>query len=163
MKKFALAALVVITAGCSSVPADPEHSYDIAQKEGLLAGYTDNIPWVYEDKNGEVKGIEAEILLSFAKVNGMNVIWKKGSEQEIFKMLEKKKLHIVIAGLPDDTPWKKQKTGITMPYYKDGKHKHVFAVMQGENKMTKKIEEYFFANRSKIYYSVTAAAVNEQE
>ena len=55
----------------------------------------------------------------------MRVFWVKGSEQELMKKPERKEIHIVLAGLEKKTPWKSEKIGLSMPYFKKGKDKRV--------------------------------------
>jgi hypothetical protein len=68
----------------------------------------------------------------------------------LLKDLEKKQYHIVISGLTSDTPWKKKKIGLTRPYFKNEKEKHVIAIMQGENRLLYHLEKYLFNNRDSI-------------
>jgi polar amino acid transport system substrate-binding protein len=149
LRKFVFILLTLIIFACNSIPADPEKSLQIAKTDGLKVGYTPDPPWVIEE-NSEITGIEGNMVKEFARLNGMKIIWEKGSEQDLMKKLEKKELHIVIAGLLKETPWKTEKIGLTMPYYKNKKEKHVIALMQGENRLLQEIETYFFENKDQI-------------
>jgi hypothetical protein len=141
--------ITLLAMSCDNIPADPGKSFDKAKGTGLSVGYTLNPPWILDNK-GFAEGIEAEIIKGFAGTNNMKIVWEYGSEQVLMKKLEKKELHIVITGLTMDTPWKSEKIGITMPYFKSGKTKHIMAVQQGENKLVMNLEKYFFENRESI-------------
>lgn len=149
LKTVGLALLVMFISNCSIIPADPNKSFENAIKAGLSVGYASNPPWVI-DSNGNAEGIEADIVKGFAKANGMKIKWEKGPEQKLMKKLEKKELHIVITGMTKDNPWKSEKIGITMPYYKEKKVKRIIAVQQGENRLTMNLEKYFFENKASI-------------
>ncbi len=64
--------------------------------------------------------------------------------------LEKQKLHMVIAGLTKDTPWKSRKIRLTIPSYTDKKIKHIIAVQQGENRLVFYFEKYLLVNKDSI-------------
>lgn len=147
--KYLLPLIMLIFSACDNIPADPNKSYEKAIGTGLSVGYAINPPWVSENE-GIVEGYEAEIIKGFADSNGMKIVWVPGSEQTLMKKLEKKELHIVITGMTMDNPWKSMKIGITLPYYKVKKAKHVIAVQQGENRLTMNLEKYFYSNRSSI-------------
>ncbi|HLP74317.1 MAG TPA: transporter substrate-binding domain-containing protein [Bacteroidales bacterium] len=134
---------------CRNIPADPEDSFRKASSTGLKVGYAVNPPWVMVSGDS-VYGIEVELVRKFAEANGMKIIWKNGPEQVILKGLKKKQFHIVISGLTMDSPWKKEKIGLTRPYFRNEKEKHVIAILQGENRLLYNLEKHLFSNKDSI-------------
>ncbi len=117
--------------GCDSFPKDPRRTLERVRNGTLRVGYSESRPWV--TKNGDAPGgTEAELVKQFAQSLNARIEWHNYTEQNLFERLEKNELHLVIAGLTDETPWK-DKIGMTRPYRKIGKKKHVMAVAPGEN------------------------------
>ncbi len=117
--------------GCDSFPKDPRHTLDRVRNGTLRVGYSENHPWVI--KSGLAPGgTEAELVKQFAQTLDAEVEWHNDTEQNLFERLEKNEIDLVIAGITNETPWKK-KIGMTRPYRKAGKKKHVMAVTPGEN------------------------------
>ena len=79
----------------------------------LLVGYSENRPWVTKSGD-EPGGTEAELVKQFAQTLNAKIEWHNDTEQNLFERLEKNEIHLVIAGLTDETPWKKT-IGITRP------------------------------------------------
>lgn len=148
--------LLVFSSGCSNIPSDPEKTFEKAKGTGLSVGFSHNPPWVI-DKDSLAGGIEGRLIKEFAVMNGMDIVWHKGSEQKLMKMLEENELHIVITGLTKDNPWKSKKIGLTMPYYKKGKEKHVIALIQGENRLLMNLEKFIFSKKDSINKLIDAA------
>jgi hypothetical protein len=146
---------------CGRIPADPHKSFDRAAERGIVAGYTVNPPWVISD-SGSVSGIEAEILMSFAKEHNFRLEWVSGSEQKLMKMLENHELEFVIGGFTSDTPWKKEKTGFTQPYFENDKEKHIIAVQQGENKLLLHFEKNLLINRDSLNTAIEKRLLGRQ-
>ncbi|HLN56167.1 MAG TPA: transporter substrate-binding domain-containing protein [Bacteroidales bacterium] len=147
--------LIITLSACGRIPADPEKSFEKAKGTGLAAGFSQNPPWVIED-DGIPHGVEADLITGFAASNGMKVIWHKGSEQKLMEMLEKKELHLVINGLTKDNPWKSRRIGMTLPYFKAGKEKHVIAVQQGENRLLMHLQRYLEERKDSINGMINA-------
>jgi len=145
----------ISTIACGRIPSDPEKSFEKAQNSGLAVGFSHNPPWVF-DLDTAAEGVEANLIREFALINGLNVVWQKGSEQKLMKMLEEKELHIVISGLTKDNPWKSQKIGLTLPYFKAGKEKHVIAIQQGENRLLMELEQVLKVNKDSINNMIDA-------
>ncbi len=120
-----------LSAGCDSFPKDPRRTLDRVRNATLRVGYSENPPWV--TKSGDAPGgTEAELVKRFAQTLNAKIEWHNDTEQHLFERLEKNEIHLVIAGISDETPWK-DKIGMTRPYVKAGKKKHVMAVAPGEN------------------------------
>ncbi len=129
-----------LPSGCDSFPKDPHHTLDRVRNGTLRVGYSESRPWVI--KSGNVPGgTEAELVQQFAQNLHAKIEWHNDTEQNLVERLEKNEIHLVIAGLTDDTPWKK-KCGITRPYRKVGKKKYVMAVAPGENGFLVALEKF---------------------
>lgn len=147
LRFFVLLLTLVLYYECSEFPADPKDTFKKINKGILIVGYTENPPWVILT-NSDPEGIEPDLIRSFAKSIQAEILWYRGSENTLFQKLEQNDIHVIIGGLTDKSPWKKEKTGFTRPYYKNGKEKHVMAVIEGENKLLYKLE--VFLNKAKI-------------
>jgi membrane-bound lytic murein transglycosylase MltF len=103
-------------------------------------GYSESRPWVTKSGNTP-GGTEAELVRQFAQTLHARIEWHNDTEQNLFERLEKNEIHLVIAGLTDETPWK-DKIGMTRPYREVGKKKHVMAVAPGENAFLVALETF---------------------
>jgi len=153
MRSGIVLSLLIIATACKEIPADPNRSFEKAIGTGLSVGYSVNPPWVTE-KNGTPGGIEPGILNAYARSAGIKIVWEKGSEQVLLEKLEKQELHLVIAGLTKDTPWKSRKIGLTKPYRRNDKTRHVMAIQQGENRLLMNIERYFQQNMDSLLANI---------
>lgn len=104
-------------AGCDAYPNDPKHSLKEAREKKLRVGYMQAPPWINME-DGEVKGIEAEIMKGFAEKIGTEIEWIEGTEEELMSLLEAYELHMVAGGINRATPCKKH-VGLTNPYKKE--------------------------------------------
>lgn len=140
-------ALLLALQACDTFPQDPEHTLAQARNGTLLVGYSENPPWVMKTA-GAPTGIEPALVQGFARTLGARVQWHHDTEQHLFEALEKKRLHLVVAGLTDENPWKKQ-VAFTRPFIerpkpdqKLSKDQHVMATVQGENAFIVALERY---------------------
>ncbi|MFC4871953.1 transporter substrate-binding domain-containing protein [Negadavirga shengliensis] len=137
-----------ILIGCENFPKDPENTLKKVHNGTLRVGYSENPPWVVETDNIPI-GIEPELVKDFAKSLNAEIEWINDTEQNLFDDLGKKKLHLVVAGITSDTPWKK-KVGLTRPFAKRGKKKQVMAVIQGENAFIVQLERFLYQQKKEI-------------
>lgn len=156
MNKIILTILIYLVSACRNIPSDPDKTFEEASDSHLLAGYSVNPPWTKGDSS-LLKGPEEFIIRKFAEDNNMVIVWHEGSEQELLRDLEEKKLHLVISGIRKDTPWKNKKIGLTMPYFKGNKDKRVIAVRQGENKFVKELEKVIYQYRDTVKRLINAS------
>jgi polar amino acid transport system substrate-binding protein len=149
---FALFSCLLLVTGCNNFPKDPENTLAQVKNGTLLVGYSENHPWVIKTDSVPT-GIEPDLVKAFAKTLNAQIKWQNGTEQHLFEGLEKKRLHLVIAGVTDTNPWK-NKLGFTRPYYQAGKKKQVMVIMAGENAFLVELEKFLEqqkpALRSKI-------------
>lgn len=133
---------------CDNYPKDPNKSLENATNGVLKVGYSENPPWVV--KNGAAPtGIEADLLKEFAQTRNARIEWKNDATQNLLEELADKQLHLVIAGITHDTPWKAH-VGLTRPFARAGSKKHVIAVQTGENALTVALEEFLYAREGRI-------------
>lgn len=139
---------------CHQYPKDPEKTWEKVKNNLLLVGYSENPPWVVESPEGtarqSVGGIEVQLIEEFAARQNAEIQWIKNSENELFQDLIDRKLHIVITGLTTDTPWKKEKIGITRPFFRESSKKHVMAVQEGENAFLIQLEKFLLEKEHEI-------------
>ncbi|AMM49935.1 hypothetical protein TH61_00355 [Rufibacter sp. DG15C] len=140
--------LVGLLAGCTQYPKDPEDTLTKVTGGTLVVGYSENAPWVVDGANGP-SGLEADLVRGYAKTINAQIEWKKDTEQDLLHALEENQLHVVIAGITDDTPWKKN-ISFTRPYAELEKKKHVFCVIKGENALVTSLEKYLHSQKSVI-------------
>ena len=133
---------------CTNFPKDPEKTLQKVKNGTLVVGYSENPPWVVKT-DSIPGGIEPELVKAFAKTLNAKVEWKNGTEQNLVEDLEKKKVHLFIAGITDDSPWK-NKAGFTRPFAKVGKSKHVMAAINGENAFVVQLEQFLHQRELQI-------------
>lgn len=109
-----LGVIVVLLAGCGSVPRDPEGTLERVQGGVLRAGYTVAHPWA-EGPVDDPTGIEIDLVEQFAQEQDATVEWIEGSEAELFEALEVRALDIVVGGYAASNPWVTS-AGVTRPY-----------------------------------------------
>ena len=143
-----LFSLLWCCSSCSNFPKDPENTLENVKNGTLLVGYSENPPWVTE-ADSVPTGIEPELVKEFAQSLNAKVEWKNDTEQNLFEDLEKKKIHLVIAGITETNPWKK-KVGLTRPYVQQGKKKHVMAATQGENAFIVHLERFLYEREQQL-------------
>lgn len=145
--------LALSAPGCSGdFPKDPENTLNQAQAHGLVVGYSENPPWVVKTDTAPA-GIEPALVKAFARSMDTKVIWKNDTEQNLFEDLEKKKIHLLVAGIRQSTPWK-TKVALTRPYLKQGKEKHVMAGIQGENAFLVALERFLHSREQQLKASL---------
>ncbi len=142
-------ALSFLLLHCHPYPRDPEKTLENVSHHELLVGYSVNPPWVIETSDS-LQGVEVALMQEFAQRLHAEIRWIPGTENELFKDLADRKLHMVIAGLTRDTPWKKEKIGITRTYYKTGKEEYVMAILQGENAFLVALEKFLLTKEHQI-------------
>ena len=147
-------AAVLCTSGCG-IPRDAEDSLERIRATGVLrAGISAREPWTTE-----TGGPEADAVAAFAQSIGARVEWRRGSESELFEALEKFELDIAVGGFTDDNPHA-PKLGMTRPYAKAGRKKHVIAVAPGENRLLLEFERALRAQAPAIAARTGAAPLS---
>ncbi|KAA3436836.1 transporter substrate-binding domain-containing protein [Rufibacter hautae] len=145
---FYLSCFLLLATSCQDFPKDPEKTLEQVSNGTLKVGYSENPPWVVKGPEGPT-GIEAELVRGFAKTLNAKVEWQNDTEQNLLEDLEEKKLHLVIAGITDDSPWK-SKISFTRPYTEMAKKKHVLCVVMGENAFIVKLEKFLHQQQSTL-------------
>lgn len=88
-------------------------------------------------------------MTAFARSIGADIEWVNKNEETLLKDLEHRNLHVVIAGLTQDTPWK-NRVGTTKAYLTNGQQQHVMAVPPGENAFLFKLEDFLNRHEKEI-------------
>lgn len=149
MKKILfVAGICLFSQSCDNFPKDPDRTLDKVTGGTLIVGYSENPPWVVKTQ-GDPSGIEAELVKDFAKSLNATIQWKNGSEQSLVESLEKKEIHLLIAGITKETPWVK-KAGISRPYAEQAKKEYVMAVPLGENAFLVRLEKFLHTQKPRI-------------
>lgn len=139
---------MLLVSGCQDFPKDPQKTLEKVTNHTLEVGYSENPPWVVKGET-EPTGIEPQLVKAFARTLNAQVRWHNDTEQNLLEDLEKRKLHLVIAGLTDKSPWK-SKVAFTRPYLTQGKEKHVLAVVMGENAFTLQLEKFLYRHEAHL-------------
>lgn len=113
-RSLALALLVVGGAACE-IPRDAAGTTDRVVGGELRAGAVHDPPWVIATDGGEPRGIEPDLVRSFAASVGSRVVWVVGSEEQLVSALEHRALDLVVAGLPASSPHG-ERVGFITPY-----------------------------------------------
>jgi ABC-type amino acid transport substrate-binding protein len=130
-----IACALALLGACASPPVDPEGTLDRVEGGVMRVGITHNPPWtIVGDKPS---GVEVELVERLARDLDANVEWTEGSEEEIFALLEKRDLDLVIGGITAANPFSSLAT-FTTEYHA----KHVMAVPFGENGWLVTLEKF---------------------
>ena len=109
--------MMMLVAGCSTIPRDPEGTLKRVQSGRLRVGLVESPPWVVRT-NGEPAGAEVALVRQLAQELNATPEWHWGGEQQHMEALEHYELDLVLAGLDTKTPWKKR-VGVTSPYFEE--------------------------------------------
>jgi polar amino acid transport system substrate-binding protein len=109
--------VLVLGAGCSTLPRDPERTSERVRGGVVRVGLVENPPWVIRTA-GEPGGAEVELARRFASRMGSRPQWFWGGEGQHMEALRRFELDLVIGGLDDRTPWAKS-VGTTRPYFEE--------------------------------------------
>lgn len=145
-RKFVFLILILILLSCDRYPRDTYDTYEEVRNGVLLAGYTENPPWIYSSPAGP-DGIEAKIIEGFAESLGARVEWVQMNEQALLEELEHRNLHVVVSGLTENSPWTKR-IAATGGYLEHNGRKHIIAVPPGEHRFL--LELQTFINQNKL-------------
>jgi polar amino acid transport system substrate-binding protein len=130
---------LLIIGGCG-MPRDCAGTYERVQGDTLHVGISENPPWTsFDDSHAD--GIEVELIESFADQLNAEVVWTCDSESDLFELLERGELDVVIGGLRKSTPWK-HRVSLTKPVQRSDGQEHVVAVRQGENRLLLELDRF---------------------
>lgn len=145
-----------VLASCGQYPKDTRGTLNEIQNQKVIhIGLIEQKPWSYRH-NGNLRGVEVEILSKFADSLNVQPQWTVLSESQAIEKLEHYEFDIVAGGLVQSNPRKKS-VGFTRPYLitgDDKKSRHVMAVPVGENRLLITLEKFLKRNKSLInqYY-----------
>lgn len=101
--RFILLALTLALTACGPFPRDAMGSTERAERS-LLVGASHDPPFVIVDAAG-VSGPDAHLIERFAGRHGYKVVWRVAGHEALMEALEEARLHAVIGGHSDDSPW----------------------------------------------------------
>lgn len=152
MVRLALFVCFMILAGCDEYPKDAQGTLETVQSSQILrVGIIRHKPWAYQD-GSKPQGIEVEIVSGFAQSVNARPQWRFLSESQATENLKNYEIDLVIGGLTEDNPRKKE-IGFTRSYLitgDDKKDRHVMAVPKGENRFITVLEKFLKARQSDI-------------
>jgi polar amino acid transport system substrate-binding protein len=114
VRAAALTAAVLWIGGCD-LPRDPEGTLPRVRGGTLRAGAIHCPPWV-SIRDGQVAGVEVELVRSLARELGAEVRWVPGNAEELLVGLERYELDLVVGGITRHTPWH-QRVALTRTYH----------------------------------------------
>lgn len=113
--KLALLLTCLVLTGCK-IPEDPEGTLERVRGGTMRVGVSDNPPWVSKGPEGEPSGVEVELARELANRLNARIEWDWGSVETHMEALKHFELDLVIGGMTEATPWKKE-VGITRSYF----------------------------------------------
>jgi polar amino acid transport system substrate-binding protein len=145
MRYCKLIPVMMLCCGCDGIPRDVSHGLQRITEGELRAGASMNPPWVVV-RDGEVLGLEVELIEAWARQHDARVVWQVGAVAELTEALHRRELDVLVAGLDKSTPHAKR-LALTQPYLEStnafGKrHRHVLAVTQGESALLLDLDRY---------------------
>jgi polar amino acid transport system substrate-binding protein len=153
--------LVLLTA--CGLPRDPSKTLDRVSGGTMRVGYVANPPWVipHAGRDGvlSMDGVEGVLVQHLAQEIRAHIEWVAGTESELFDSLRQRKVDLLIGGINDATPWKKD-VGLTRPYFAEPEPqalRHVMATPPGENGWLMRVEQTLREEKSQIPAMVEAA------
>jgi polar amino acid transport system substrate-binding protein len=84
----------------------------------MRVGVVEHAPWTTLTPGGGAGGLEAALMAELARELGARLQWVRGPESSLLEALQLRELDVVIGGLTDASPWKKQ-VAFTKPFYTD--------------------------------------------
>ncbi|KLJ00967.1 transporter substrate-binding domain-containing protein [Luteimonas sp. FCS-9] len=100
-----LALLLLSLAACNGYPRDTEGSSERA-RETMRVGVSHDPPFVELRAGHDPTGSEIELVQAFARDRGYTVEWIADGHDELMTALLDYRLHMVVGGHTDDSPWK---------------------------------------------------------
>lgn len=156
---FAASGFIVGFTGCG-IPHDPDGTIARVRGGVIRAGVTEQPPWT-RFSGSDVQGVEAELLKELAAGLDARIQWTRASESELFELLEKRKLDVVIGGVISSTPWSHQ-AAVTQPYAEHVDpdtadiEQHVWAAAPGENRWLLTLDRFLQGRRGQAYALLSA-------
>lgn len=145
---------LLLLAGCATIPRDPDGTWERIHSTGeLVVGVSPSPPWTIIDGD-EISGTEVDLVQGFADQLGVRLRLEPGGEQHLVEELDEGRLHIVIGGIRDDSPW----TSIAAPtraytVIEDAtgnQYKHIMLTPMGENRFLSELELFLDEQTGKL-------------
>jgi polar amino acid transport system substrate-binding protein len=134
----------------AALPADVDGTYDRASDGNLVVGVSEHLPWVnVDDDTGEVTGIEADLLNSFARSINAEIEWHPGPESVLAEQIRDGEVDIVVGGLTTSAPWSSH-MALTRSYATVEEENMVMGVRLGENELLVALERHLAREHGEI-------------
>jgi polar amino acid transport system substrate-binding protein len=98
-----------------NLPQDPEGTLARVQHGVLRVGLVQDPPWA-QVAEGQVVGLEVEMVHHLAEALHARIKWVVGGESKLMEALSDYELDLVIGGLTVESPWC-ERVGFTQPYF----------------------------------------------
>ncbi len=108
--------LTLFLGGCDRFPKDSRGTLEKVRNAILRVGLSSYDPAA--DASAEPVGNQINFVNQFAKELHAQVLWVRGSQEDITQLLSHYELHMAIGGYTPSSPFKKEVT-LTKPYYKE--------------------------------------------
>lgn len=131
---------LLLTAGCTAYPHDPQGTLNRVRGGTLRAGCSQYPPWMIVGDTG-YGGVEKILVERFARSLDARVEWLEGPESVLMHHLGEFRLDMVAAGLNAPSPWEKE---VGMSRYFE---QRMIAVPPGENAFLVRFERWLDTNR----------------
>lgn len=145
---------LLLLAGCGTIPRDPDGTLERIHHTGeLVVGVSPSPPWTIIDGDA-ISGTEVDLVQGFADRLGVRLRLEPGGEQHLVEELDEGRLHIVIGGIRDDSPW----TSMAAPtraytIVEDAtgnQYKHIMLTPMGENRFLSELELFLDEQTGKL-------------
>jgi polar amino acid transport system substrate-binding protein len=144
--------LVLSTFVSCDLPRDADNTLDRVRAEHVArVGVAEAPPWVVNASAANPSGVEPALVIDMLRQMGAAPRWVRGGEGELLRALEEREVDLVIGGLTESMPWRKE-VAFTRPFYTDSIHeqKHVMAVAPGENAWLVYVERFLMDRESTV-------------
>ncbi|HET6527678.1 MAG TPA: transporter substrate-binding domain-containing protein [Balneolaceae bacterium] len=138
--QFILLSFITVFLACGRYPKDARGTLEEALDDTLKVGVAVREGWVMV-QNGEPRGREVLLAKAFADDLNATIDWLIADESELIPLLEKGKIHMLLGGFTQDSPWKSH-VGFTTTYIKVDDKEHAIAVPPGENAFLMRLEQF---------------------
>jgi len=153
--------LIALSLTSCGLPKDPDGATArIGATHILRVGISNNPPWAVVD-DGQISGIEPDLVRDFAGTLGARVQWVANGETPLMQALERRQLDLVVGGVTTKSPWTKRlgtslsyaKTGLVpggQPGLRQGRQRHVLLSAPGESQLLLRLDRFLAAARPRV-------------
>lgn len=146
-RRAVLAGFLCIAA-CDGFPRDSDGALTrINRERRVRVGAVEHPPWVRLG-GGTPAGIEAALVVGWARSRNAEVAWRTGALDPLTEALHARELDLLIAGLEEKTPYA-ARLALTQPYLsvniRGRRTERVLAVQPGESALLLSVDRWLLA------------------